>query len=67
MQIESPYHRTVIPTVIPDIRDDVVDGSIGMKLTAARGLTIVGNSAWSLNHGGLRPDVIWTAGLEYNF
>jgi hypothetical protein len=67
VEIESPYHRTVIPTEIPDIRDDVVDGSIGLKLTTARGLTIIGNTAWSLNRGGLRPDVIWTAGLEYNF
>jgi hypothetical protein len=67
VEIEAPYHRTIIPTVIPDTRDDIVDGSVGVKLTAAPGLTVVGNSEWSLNHGGLRPDVIWTAGLEYNF
>jgi hypothetical protein len=67
VHIEAPYHRTIIPTVIPDTRDDIVDGSIGVKLTAAPGLTVVGNSEWSLNRGGLRPDVIWTAGLEYNF
>jgi hypothetical protein len=67
VQIESPYHRTIIPTVIPSIRDDVVDGSVGMKLAAASGLTVIGNSQWSLNRGGLRPDVIWTAGVEYNF
>jgi hypothetical protein len=67
VHIEAPYHRTVVPTVIPDTRDDIVDGSIGVKLTAAQGLTVVGNSEWSLNRGGLRPDVIWTAGLEYNF
>lgn len=67
VHIEAPYHRTIIPTVIPDTRDDLVDGSIGVKLTAAQGLTVVGNSEWSLNRGGLRPDVIWTAGLEYNF
>jgi hypothetical protein len=67
VEIQAPYHRTIIPTVIPDTRDDIVDGSVGVKLTAAPGLTVVGNSEWSLNHGGLRPDVIWTAGLEYNF
>ncbi len=67
VEIQAPYHRTIIPTVIPDTRDDIVDGSVGIKLTAAPGLTVVGNSEWSLNHGGLRPDVIWTAGLEYNF
>jgi hypothetical protein len=67
VHIESPYHRTITPTVIPDTRDDIVDGSLGVKLTTAQGLTLVGNSEWSLNRGGLRPDVIWTAGLEYNF
>jgi hypothetical protein len=67
VEIQAPYHRTIIPTVIPDTRDDIVDGSVGIKLTAAPGFTVVGNSEWSLNHGGLRPDVIWTAGLEYNF
>jgi hypothetical protein len=65
--LESPYHRTITPTVIPDSRDDLVDGSLGVKLSAASGLTIVANGEWSLNSGGLRPDVIWTAGLEYNF
>jgi hypothetical protein len=64
---EAPFRRTVVPTVIPDSRDDVVDGSLGVKLTAAPGLIVLGNGAWSLNRGGLRPEVIWTAGLEYNF
>ena len=67
VHLESPYHRTITPTVIPDSRDDLVDGSLGVKLSAASGLTIVANGEWSLNSGGLRPDVIWTAGLEYNF
>jgi hypothetical protein len=67
VNIEAPYQRTITPTVIPDERDDIVDGSLGLKLSAAQGLTVVGNGEWSLNRGGLRPDVIWTAGLEYNF
>jgi hypothetical protein len=67
VQIQAPYQRTITPTVIPDSRDDIVDGSLGVKLTAARGLTVVANGEWSLNRGGLRPDVIWAAGLEYNF
>jgi hypothetical protein len=67
VEIQAPYHRTIVPTVIPDERDDIVDGSLGLKLTAARGLTVLGNGSWSLNRGGLRANVIWTAGLEYNF
>jgi hypothetical protein len=31
------------------------------------GITIVANSIWPLNRGGLRPNVLWTAGLEYSF
>jgi hypothetical protein len=65
--IQAPYARTIMPTTIPDRRDDLVDGSLGLKLTTAKGLTIVGNGEWPLNRGGLRPDVIWTLGLEYNF
>jgi hypothetical protein len=67
VHIEAPYHRVITPTVIPDIRDDIVDGSLGVKLAAAQGLTLIGNTEWALNRGGLRPNVIWTAGLEYNF
>ena len=65
--IQAPYTRTIIPSEIPDKRDDLVDGSIGVKLTAAPGLTVVGNTEWPLNRGGLRADVIWTVGLEYGF
>lgn len=67
VEIQAPYHRTIIPSTIPDRRDDLVNGSIGVKLTAVAGLTVIANTLWPLNRGGLRPDVIWTAGLEYNF
>jgi hypothetical protein len=65
--IEAPYRRTITPSTIPDRRDDLINGSIGVKLTAVAGLTMIANTIWPLNRGGLRPDVIWTAGLEYNF
>jgi hypothetical protein len=65
--IQAPYRRTIIPSAIPDRRDDIVSGSLGVKLTTGAGLTIIANGLWALNRGGLRPNVIWTAGLEYNF
>ncbi len=65
--IQAPYRRTILPSTIPDRRDDVVNGSLGVKLTAAQGLTVIVNGEWPLNRGGLRSDLIWTAGLEYNF
>jgi hypothetical protein len=64
---DAPFHRTVQPTDIPNMRDDIVDASLGVKLTMASGLTVIANGEWPLNRGGLRPNVIWTAGLEYNF
>jgi len=65
--IEAPFRRTIVPSSIPDRRDDIVNGSLGFKLTALPGLTFIGNTLWPLNRGGLRADVIWTAGVEYNF
>ena len=65
--IEAPFRRTIRPALIPNTRDDIVNGSIGAKLTAAPGLTVVVNSLWPLNRGGLRAYVVWTAGIEYGF
>ena len=65
--LESPFRRSITPSSIPDRRDDLANASIGVKLRAVQGLTAIINGQWPLNRGGLRPDVIWTAGLEYNF
>jgi len=65
--IESPYHRTIDPTNIPNRRDDVLDQSIGFKFLTPSGILLVANAIWPLNQGGLRPGVSWTAGIEYNF
>jgi hypothetical protein len=65
--IETPFRRSVQPTTIPNTRDDIVSGSFGFKFTMAPGLGAIANSIWPLNRGGLRSNVVWTAGLEYNF
>jgi len=64
---ERPFRRTVEPTNIPNARDDVVNGSFGFKFVTHSGIILVANTLWPLNRGGLRPNVLWTAGLEYNF
>jgi len=64
---DLPFRRTVEPTNIPAERDDVVNGSFGFKFVTHSGITLVANTLWPLNRGGLRPNVLWTAGLEYNF
>ncbi len=67
VHIDVPFRRTIRPTNIPDTRDDIVNGSLGFKFVSGAGLTIVTNALWALNRGGLRPGVVVTAGLEYNF
>ena len=64
---ESPFRRTLNPTNIPDIRDDIVNGSFGVKLIPARNTTLVLNSLFPLNRGGLRANLVYTAGIEYTF
>ena len=65
--IERPFRRVIIPTNIPDRRDDIVDASLGFKLRMDSGVTGVANLLVPLNRGGIRPNVGWTLGLEYNF
>jgi hypothetical protein len=64
---DLPFRRTINPTDIPDTRDDIMNGSFGFKLVPKRNTTIVLNTLFPLNRGGLRADLIYTAGLEYNF
>lgn len=64
---ETPFRRTVNPTNIPAVRDDIVNGSFGFKLIPARSTTLVLNTLFPLNRGGLRPNLVYTAGIEYTF
>jgi hypothetical protein len=64
---EAPFRRTLNPTNIPDIRDDIVNGSFGVKLAPARSTILVLNALFPLNRGGLRPNLVYTAGVEYAF
>jgi len=64
---DAPFRRTLTPTNIPEIRDDIVNGSFGVKVTPARNTTMVLNTLFPLNRGGLRPNLVYTAGIEYTF
>jgi hypothetical protein len=64
---DAPFRRTVNPTNIPNIRDDIVNGSFGFKLAPAHNTTVVINTLFPLNRGGLRPNLAYTAALEYTF
>jgi hypothetical protein len=64
---DAPFRRTIEPTNIPNQRDDQINASFGFKFLTGSGITVVANTLWPLNRGGLRPNVLWTAGLEYDF
>ncbi|MDB4882439.1 MAG: hypothetical protein JWL95_1205 [Gemmatimonadetes bacterium] len=64
---DVPFRRTLSPTNIPVIRDDIVNGSFGFKLAPARNTIIVLNTLFPLNRGGLRPNLVYTAGVERTF
>lgn len=64
---DLPFKRSINVTDIPDERDDIVNGSFGFKLVPKKNTVIVLNALFPLNRGGLRADMIYTAGLEYNF
>lgn len=64
---DAPFRRTLNPTNIPQMRDDIVNGSFGFKIAPASKTTIVLNSLFPLNRGGLRPNLVYTAGIEYTF
>lgn len=67
VQITYPYNRTIRPTSIPELRDNIVDGSLGFKFSHPTGVTAIVNALVPLNIGGLRGKTVLTGGLEYAF
>lgn len=67
VQIDYPFRRTVNPSTVPRMRDDMVNGSFGFKFTLPRGFIAIINALIPLNRGGLRSDHVLTGGVEYNF
>lgn len=67
VQYDAPFRRTVRPTTIPDMRDDLVNASVGMKFVTASKVTGIANLLVPLNSGGLRPHATYTIGAEYAF
>jgi hypothetical protein len=64
---DYPFKRTITPTSIPQIADDIVDGSFGFKFSTKNGVTFVTNVLVPLNRGGLRPNASYTLAVEYSF
>lgn len=67
VQYDYPFKRTIVPTSIPDMADNIVNGSFGFKFAIPNGFTAITNALIPLNRGGLRANVTYTAGLEFAF
>ena len=67
VQYQAPYPHTVIPTNIPDQKDDFLSASVGFKFQTPRGILLTTNALFPLRNSGMQPSVVWTGGLEYNF
>ena len=65
--LDFPYRRIIHPTSIPDIRDDIINGSFGLKFTSASRATLVTNALFPLNDGGLRSRITYTLGIEFAY
>jgi len=64
---DAPYHRVIDPTTIPNMRDDVYNGSFGGRVVLWPGWSFVANALVPLNRGGMRSDLVVTTGLEVTF
>jgi len=64
-RFDAPFARTLPLTNIPERRDDIIDGAIGVKMRARPGLFLLANALIPLNEGGLRSGVVPTLGLEF--
>ena len=67
VQYDYPFKRTINPTSIPTMADNIVNGSFGFKFTTNSGLTVLTNALIPINRGGLRANLTTTFGLEYSF
>lgn len=64
---DAPFHRVIQPTSIPNERDDLVNGSFGGKYELPNGFTAVANVLVPLNRGGMRPNLMFTAAVEFSY
>jgi len=64
---DAPFHRVIQPTTIPDMRDDLVNGSFGFKFQVPNGFTLVANALVPVNRGGMRPTINYSTAIEFNF
>lgn len=65
--IQYPVTRMVSPTNIPNIRDDRMNGSFGMKFRAPGNLILLANVMVPLRRGGLESRTTYTLGIDSSF
>ncbi len=63
----SPTRRRVRLTDIPEQKDNLLDGSVGLKMQLPSGFRVVTNFLMPIADAGLRPKYLWTVGFERTF
>ena len=64
---DLPVRRRVNLTEIPDVRDNLIDASVGLKSQFAGRYRAVTNLLLPLNVGGMRSRFLWALGVERSF
>jgi hypothetical protein len=64
---DTPFERQIQPSSIPEMRDNLVNGSFGFKFRTVGELTAVTNAIVPLNRAGLRSNLLWSFGVEFSF
>lgn len=64
---DTPFEREIVPSSIPEIRDNLVNASFGFKFRTVGELTAVTNAIVPLNRAGLRSNLLWSIGAEFSF
>ena len=59
--------RTIVPTNIPDERDDVIVSSIGAKFMLKSSAILVANALIPILRGGVQANAALTLGVEYTW
>ena len=63
----APTTRRVRLTDLPDMRDHLLDASVGIKMQLPGDYRLVTNLLMPMSDGGLRPRQMWTLGFERTY
>jgi hypothetical protein len=68
VRFTEPFERSVQPTSIGNLRNNVASASVGFRFATISNFTAVTNALFPVTYGSRpRTDFAWSLGLEYHF